>query len=59
MTEQEREGGPAIIIALLLAIVLLFIAAIWAVVWLVKTVDEQERECIQRNGENYCKTVAP
>lgn len=57
---ELRDKGSAAIAALALFVAaMIVVIIITAFLKFVAYVDDQERECIQRNGENYCKTVAP
>ena len=57
---MDREGpGLAIMVALAVALAAIVAAVVGALIALVVFVDRQERECIQRNGAEYCKEVMP
>ena len=52
-------GAPLIALVAVIVAVVLAAVVIWAFLALVKQVDENERECIRRNGAEYCREVMP
>lgn len=59
-SDGRRDSDPRMVaVFVLFILIIVVVAALFLVVKWVAHIEQQERDCIKRNGVEYCRSIAP